>query len=87
MPEPAKPAPTTRLLRTGGRDYLVTDTVGFIRKLPHQLVDAFGATLEETKLADASEDEEERHTHERRAEKAEYLAEKLSEQEQAPDEE
>jgi GTP-binding protein HflX len=26
----------------------VTDTVGFIRKLPHQLVDAFGATLEET---------------------------------------
>lgn len=41
---------------------------------------------EETKLADASDDEEERHTHERRAEKAEYLAEKLSEQEQAPDE-
>ena len=44
--------PTTRLLRTGGRDYLVTDTVGFIRKLPHQLVEAFGATLEETSLAD-----------------------------------
>ena len=44
--------PTTRLLRTGGRSYLVTDTVGFIRKLPHQLVDAFGATLEETRLAD-----------------------------------
>ncbi len=44
--------PTTRVLRTGGRDYLLTDTVGFIRKLPHQLVDAFGATLEETKLAD-----------------------------------
>ncbi len=44
--------PTTRLLRTGGRDYLLTDTVGFIRKLPHQLVEAFGATLEETKLAD-----------------------------------
>ncbi|HEY2161269.1 MAG TPA: GTPase HflX [Solirubrobacteraceae bacterium] len=44
--------PTTRLLRTSGRSYLVTDTVGFIRKLPHQLVDAFGATLEETKLAD-----------------------------------
>jgi GTP-binding protein HflX len=40
--------PTTRVLRSGGRDYLVTDTVGFIRKLPHQLVDAFGATLEET---------------------------------------
>jgi GTPase len=31
---------------------LLTDTVGFIRKLPHQLVDAFGATLEETRLAD-----------------------------------
>jgi GTP-binding protein HflX len=44
--------PTTRLLRTGGRDYLVTDTVGFIRKLPHQLVEAFGATLEETLLSD-----------------------------------
>jgi GTPase len=44
--------PTTRLLRAGGRDYLLTDTVGFIRKLPHQLVEAFGATLEETKLAD-----------------------------------
>jgi GTP-binding protein HflX len=44
--------PTTRVLRTGGRDYLVTDTVGFIRKLPHQLVDAFGATLQETRLAD-----------------------------------
>jgi GTPase len=44
--------PTTRILRTGGRNYLVTDTVGFIRKLPHQLVDAFGATLEETRLAD-----------------------------------
>jgi GTP-binding protein HflX len=44
--------PTTRLLQTSGRDYLLTDTVGFIRKLPHQLVDAFGATLEETRLAD-----------------------------------
>jgi GTPase len=44
--------PTTRSWRFGGRDYLVTDTVGFIRKLPHQLVDAFGATLEETRLAD-----------------------------------
>jgi GTP-binding protein HflX len=44
--------PTTRMLRTGGRSYLLTDTVGFIRKLPHQLVDAFGATLEETRLAD-----------------------------------
>src|SRR3954467_4605554 len=36
--------PTTRTLRLEGRTYLVTDTVGFIRKLPHQLVDAFGAT-------------------------------------------
>jgi GTPase len=44
--------PTTRVLHAGGRDYLVTDTVGFIRKLPHQLVEAFGATLEETRLAD-----------------------------------
>jgi len=43
--------PTTRALKLG-REYLVTDTVGFIRKLPHQLVDAFGATLEETRLAD-----------------------------------
>jgi GTP-binding protein HflX len=44
--------PTTRELRIDGRPYLLTDTVGFIRKLPHQLVDAFGATLEETRLAD-----------------------------------
>jgi GTP-binding protein HflX len=44
--------PTTRVLRVAGRDYLITDTVGFIRKLPHQLVDAFGATLEETRRAD-----------------------------------
>jgi GTP-binding protein HflX len=44
--------PTTRVMRAGGRDYLLTDTVGFIRKLPHQLVEAFGATLEETRRAD-----------------------------------
>jgi GTP-binding protein HflX len=44
--------PTTRPYRWHGRDYLVTDTVGFIRKLPHQLVEAFKATLEETVLAD-----------------------------------
>jgi GTPase len=44
--------PSTRMLRIGGRPHLLTDTVGFIRKLPHQLVDAFGATLEETRLAD-----------------------------------
>src|SRR5258705_13248979 len=54
------------MLRIGGRPPLLTDTVGFIKKLPHQLVDAFGATLEETRLADllvhivdASEPEEE----------------------------
>jgi GTP-binding protein HflX len=44
--------PTTRTLKLQGRTFLLTDTVGFIRKLPHQLVDAFAATLEETKLAD-----------------------------------
>jgi GTPase len=44
--------PTTRAYRHNGRRYLVTDTVGFIRKLPHQLVEAFKATLEETVLAD-----------------------------------
>ena len=44
--------PTTRSFEHGGRRYLLTDTVGFIRKLPHQLVDAFKATLEETTLAD-----------------------------------
>ncbi len=44
--------PTTRTTRLDGRAYLITDTVGFIRKLPHQLVNAFAATLEETRLAD-----------------------------------
>src|SRR4051794_39749434 len=44
--------PTTRAYRHHGRQYLLTDTVGFIRKLPHQLVEAFKATLEETVLAD-----------------------------------
>ena len=44
--------PTTRTLRIAGRAYLVTDTVGFIKKLPHQLVDSFAATLEETQRAD-----------------------------------
>ena len=44
--------PTTRAYEHDGRRYLVTDTVGFIRKLPHQLVEAFKATLEETRLAD-----------------------------------
>jgi GTPase len=44
--------PTTRTIWIGGRRHLLTDTVGFISKLPHQLVDAFGATLEETVRAD-----------------------------------
>jgi GTPase len=44
--------PTTRAFERGGRRYLVTDTVGFIERLPHQLVDAFASTLEETVLAD-----------------------------------
>jgi len=44
--------PTTRGYEFEGRRYLVTDTVGFIEKLPHQLVEAFKATLEETVLAD-----------------------------------
>jgi GTPase len=44
--------PSTRMMRIAGRPHLLTDTVGFIRKLPHQVVDAFGATLQETRLAD-----------------------------------
>ena len=59
--------PTTRSFELSGREYLLTDTVGFIEKLPHQLVEAFKATLEETVLADlivhvvdASESEERR---------------------------
>jgi GTPase len=44
--------PTTRTFELSGRDYLLTDTVGFIEKLPHQLVEAFKATLEDTVLAD-----------------------------------
>jgi GTPase len=44
--------PTTRSFEIGGRDYLLTDTVGFIRKLPHELVEAFAATLEEALTAD-----------------------------------
>src|SRR3954447_7287924 len=44
--------PTTRTFEISGRSYLLTDTVGFIRKLPHQLVDAFSATLEEAMGAD-----------------------------------
>lgn len=44
---------TTRKIElNSGREYLFTDTVGFIQKLPHNLVKAFRATLEETKYAD-----------------------------------
>jgi GTP-binding protein HflX len=44
--------PTTRGFEHEGRRYLVTDTVGFIRRLPHQLVEGFASTLEETLSAD-----------------------------------
>jgi GTP-binding protein HflX len=44
--------PTTRAFEHEGRKYLVTDTVGFIRRLPTQLVEGFAATLEETLVAD-----------------------------------
>jgi len=45
--------PTTRRFRLPcGRELLITDTVGFIRDLPHDLVDAFRSTLEETLLSD-----------------------------------
>ncbi len=45
--------PTARLVsRTGHAPFILTDTVGFIRKLPHQLVAAFKATLEELEEAD-----------------------------------
>lgn len=45
--------PTTRNLSlASGQEILLTDTVGFIRKLPHHLIDAFKSTLEESKYAD-----------------------------------
>jgi GTP-binding protein HflX len=44
--------PTTRGFEHDGRRYLLTDTVGFIRRLPHQLVEGFAATLEETLVSD-----------------------------------
>jgi GTP-binding protein HflX len=60
--------PATRSFEINGRSYLLTDTVGFIRKLPHQLVEAFSATLEEAlgadlivHVADASVPEDELH--------------------------
>ena len=57
--------PTTRGFEHEGKRYLVTDTVGFIRRLPTQLVEGFASTLEETLVADlllhvvdASEDDD-----------------------------
>jgi GTP-binding protein HflX len=44
--------PTTRFFEHEGRRYLLTDTVGFVTRLPHQLVEGFAATLEETLVAD-----------------------------------
>jgi len=59
--------PTTRAFDVGGTRCVLSDTVGFIRNLPHQLVDAFKSTLEETReaeliihVADASESEDRR---------------------------
>jgi GTP-binding protein HflX len=72
--------PTTRRLEADGHALLLSDTVGFIRQLPHQLVSAFGATLEEVRdadlilhVADASEPEA------RRAAQARAVAEALDE--------
>lgn len=63
--------PTTRMLELPGhQQVLLTDTVGFIRKLPHHLIDAFRSTLEEAKYADyifhvvdASNPQRDKHMH------------------------
>lgn len=63
--------PTTRVLDLPGKQQiLLTDTVGFIRKLPHHLIEAFKSTLEEAKFADiilhvvdASNPQREEHMH------------------------
>jgi GTP-binding protein HflX len=72
--------PTTRRVACDGHEVLLSDTVGFIRHLPHQLVKAFSATLEEAReadlilhVADASEPEL------RRATRAEAVVEVLEE--------
>jgi GTPase len=72
--------PTTRRVQADGHELLLSDTVGFIRNLPHQLVTAFSATLEEVceadlilHVADASEPES------RRAAQAAAVAEVLDE--------
>jgi GTPase len=63
--------PTSRQVKLGdGQTAIVTDTVGFIHKLPHQLVDAFRATLEEVNRADVLievVDASDSHTDEHRA--------------------
>lgn len=63
--------PTTRAFELAGTRCVLSDTVGFIRALPHQLVEAFKSTLEETRdadlilhVADASESEDRRRTRE-----------------------
>jgi GTPase len=72
--------PTTRRVEADGHELLLSDTVGFIRNLPHQLVTAFSATLEEVRgadlilhVADAAEPEA------RRAAQARAVAEVLDE--------
>jgi GTPase len=67
--------PTTRSYVYAGRAYTITDTVGFIRKLPHGLVEAFHSTFEETLagdllllIADAAAPEEERSEQQRAVE-------------------
>ena len=72
--------PTTRRVECEGHEVLLSDTVGFIRHLPHQLVTAFSATLEEARdadlilhVADASEPEA------RRADRARAVGEVLTE--------
>ncbi len=72
--------PTTRRVEADGHEILLSDTVGFIRHLPHQLVKAFSATLEEVRdadlilhVADASEPEA------RRADRARAVDEVLEE--------
>lgn len=45
--------PTTKKMWIGlNKEFIITDTVGFISRLPHEFVDAFGSTLEETRYAD-----------------------------------
>jgi len=48
-----RPRPTVRRATTrDGREFTLTDTVGFVRHLPHQLIEAFRSTLEEVADAD-----------------------------------